>query len=138
MIRLSDLKIREIGRKGQWNDNDPEITGVETNSLRVEKGYIFLARAGETKASHGLLFYNQALKRGASFVITDPEGYQFGIGKGFNPTIPCLLVEDLGHTLENICQIFYPEKPNFVMGITGTNGKTSVVNFSQQIIFPIT
>ena len=41
MTRLSELKIKEIARKGRWSDNDPEITGVETHSLRIKKRDIF-------------------------------------------------------------------------------------------------
>ena len=134
MTKLSKLEIKEIARKGKWKDQDPEINGIETSSLRVKKGDIFLAKAGNTKKSHGVLFSNQAFRRGASLVITDPDGYQFALDKGLNATIPFILVGDLGRTLDYICEIFYPDKPNFVMGITGTNGKTSVVNFSQQLI----
>ena len=134
MTKLSVLDIKEIERKGQWKYRDPEIMGVETNSVRIEKGYIFLAKAGVTTKSHGVLFSDQAFRRGASVVITDPEGYHIALVKGLNPTIPFLLVKDLERTLNYICDHFYSNKPNFVMGITGTNGKTSVVNFCQQLI----
>ena len=134
MTKLSKLNINEIERNGQWNDIDPEITGIETNSTRVEKGNIFLAKAGAKKNSHGVLFSNQAIERGASLVITDPEGLKFALDKDLKLTIPFLLVRNLEATLDYLCQIFYPDKPKFVMGVTGTNGKTSVVNFSQQLI----
>ena len=134
MLKLSTLDIKEIERKGQWKNQDPEIMGVETNSQRIESGYIFLAKAGITKNSHGILFSKQAFKKGASLIITDLEGYQFALHKDLNLTLPFLIVQDLGRTLDYICKVFYPNKPNFVMGITGTNGKTSVVNFTQQLI----
>ena len=134
MIRLSSLNIKEINRKGQWKYGDPEITGVETSSLRIEKGHIFIAKPSKIKSSHGVLFSNQAFKKGASLVISDPEGYQHALTKDLNPSIPFLLVENIGNTLDYLCEKFYVEKPSFIMGITGTNGKTSVVNFSQQLI----
>ena len=81
MTKLSELNINEIERNGKWNEKDPEITGIETNSTRVEKGNIFLAKAGDTKNSHGVLFCNQAIERGASLVITDPEGFKFALAK---------------------------------------------------------
>ena len=132
--KLSELSIKEIQRKGKWNYNDPEITGIETNSLRVEKGCIFLAREGDNKHTHGVLFSSQAIERGASFVITDSKGYKIALDKNIKPNIPFLLVGDLGSTFDHLCHVFYPHKPSFVMGVTGTNGKTSVVNFSQQLI----
>jgi len=134
MIRLSALNIKEISRKGQWVSADPEISGVETNSLRIEKGYIFVAKPSKTKSSHGALFSNQAFKKGASLVISDQEGYQYALSKDLNSATPFLLVENLESTLDYICEKFYLHKPEFIMGITGTNGKTSVVNFSQQLI----
>ena len=51
-----------------------------------------------------------------------------------NSAIPFLLVENVELTLDNILENIYPDKPKFIMGVTGTNGKTSVVNFSQQLI----
>ena len=63
MTKLSELNIIEIERNGKWNEKDPEITGIETNSTRVEKGNIFLAKEGATKNSHGVLFSNQAIER---------------------------------------------------------------------------
>ena len=134
MTKLSELDVEEIERRGNWKNQDPEITGVVTNSLEVEKGDVFLARASNTRESHGVIFSDQAIERGASLVITDLEGYQFALDKGLNSTTPFLIVGDLEHTLNYICEVFYPDKPNFVMGVTGTNGKTSIVNFSQQLI----
>ncbi len=134
MPRLSTLNIQEIERRGQWNNQDPEIKGIETNSLRIEQGHIFLAKAGNTTNSHGVQFSDQAFQKGASLIITDLEGYQFALNKGLKLALPFLIVQDLGRTLDSICEVFYSGKPKFVMGITGTNGKTSVVNFSQQLI----
>ncbi len=134
MIRLSTLNIKEIERKGHWKYNDPEITGVETSSLRIEKGYIFVAKHSKTKTSHGAIFSNQAFKKGASLIITDLEGYEYAVTKGLNSDIPFLLVENVELTLDNILENIYTDKPKFIMGVTGTNGKTSVVNFSQQLI----
>ena len=62
MIRLSTLNIKEIERKGQWKYGDPEITGVETSSLRIEKGHIFVAKQSKTQGRHGALFCNLALQ----------------------------------------------------------------------------
>ena len=88
MTKLSELDVEEIERRGNWKNQDPEITGVVTNSLEVEKGDVFLARASNTRESHGVIFSDQAIERGASLVITDLEGYQFALDKGLNSTIP--------------------------------------------------
>ena len=134
MIRLSTLNIKEIKRKGQWKYGDPEISGVETSSLRIEKGHIFVAKKSKTKTSHGAIFSNQAFQKGASLVISDLEGYRYALANDLNSDIPFLLVQNIENTLDNICEKIYPDKPKFIMGVTGTNGKTSVVNFCQQLI----
>ena len=134
MIRLSTLNIKEIERKGHWKYSDPEITGVETSSLRIEKGHIFVAQHSKTKNSHGAIFSNQAFQKGASLILSDLEGYQNAVTKDLNLAVPFLLVENVELTLDKILENIYRDKPKFVMGITGTNGKTSVVNFSQQLI----
>ena len=71
MTRLSTLNIKELERKGQWKYTDPEITGVETSSLRIEKGHIFVAKHSKTTNSHGAIFSNQAFQKGASLIISD-------------------------------------------------------------------
>ena len=43
MTKLSKLNINEIERNGQWNEIDPEITGIETNSTRIKKGIFWEA-----------------------------------------------------------------------------------------------
>ena len=93
-----------------------------------------MQRQVQQKIATECFFSNQAIERGASLVITDPEGFKFALDKDLKPTIPFLLVRNLESTFDYLCQIFYPDKPKFVMGVTGTNGKTSVVNFSQQLI----
>ena len=118
MIRLSTLNIKEIERKGHWEYHDPEITGVETSSLRIEKGHIFVAKHSKTKTSHGAIFSNQAFKKGASLIISDPEGYKYAVTKGLNLGIPFLLVKNVELTLDNILENIYPDKPKFIMGVT--------------------
>ena len=134
MTKLSELNIRELERKGNWRYNNPKISGIETSSFRVEKGHIFFAMPSKTKDNHGVLFSDQALARGASLVITDREGFQYALSKGFKLIGSFLIVENLEKALNVACESFYSNKPSFIMGVTGTNGKTSVVNLSQQLI----
>lgn len=134
MTRLSELNIMELHRKGKWKNVNPEITGIETSSLRIRKGHVFFATPSKTSNGHGALYTDQALDRGAEIVITDQEGYQYALSNGVSPTSPFLLVENLSVTLDLACDFFFSNKPKFIMGVTGTNGKTSVVNFCQQLI----
>ena len=60
MMKLSELNIKEIERRGKWKHKDPEIMGIETNSLRVEKGDILIAMSGATTGKFGI--YNSIRK----------------------------------------------------------------------------
>ena len=107
MTRLSELNIMELHRKGKWKNVNPEITGIETSSLRIRKGHVFFATPSKTSNGHGALYTDQALDRGAEIVITDQEGYQYALSNGVSPTSPFLLVENLSVTLDLACDFFF-------------------------------
>ena len=41
MIKLSELNIKPIRKEGNWSVQDPNISGIETNSSKIKKGKIF-------------------------------------------------------------------------------------------------
>jgi len=98
-------------------DMDIEISGVECDSRKVEKDMLFVAIRGfETD---GNKFISAAKKNGAEIVITDSKK---ALGKNR------ILVTDARRALAIASKNFYgnPLKDMKVIGITGTNGKTTV------------
>lgn len=111
-----------------WCEQVPDlvVSGIETDSRRVESGYAFLAVAGQT--THGMQHVGQAMIRGASMVIHD------GLSEVPSLDIPTVLVPELGRHLSAISARFFhsPSDHLTIAGVTGTNGKTSTAHFIAQ------
>ena len=51
-----------------------------------------------------------------------------------NCPIPIALVKNVRRSLSEACSNFYKKKPTNIIAVTGTNGKSSVINFFYQIL----
>jgi UDP-N-acetylmuramoyl-L-alanyl-D-glutamate--2,6-diaminopimelate ligase len=104
------------------------ITRLVTDSRKVASGDTFVAYPGER--ADGREFIAQALANGANAVIFEARGFRW------NPawTLPHLAVADLSHHAGEIADHVYgqPSKKLWVVGITGTNGKTSCCHWIAQ------
>jgi UDP-N-acetylmuramoyl-L-alanyl-D-glutamate--2,6-diaminopimelate ligase len=94
------------------------VTGISYDSRRVQPGQVFVAIKGQH--ADGTAFVKQALDRGAVAVISEtpaPAG----------PGIPWATVKDARLTLALLAARFagHPSREMRVVGITGTNGKTT-------------
>jgi len=132
MIKLSKLRIETLRKDGRWNNEDPSVSGIETNSLRIKKGEMFFALEGIK--SHGAEFVGEAIKRGASVIVTDDRGHKIIKKEGKNFQKPVLVCSNLNKVLTEMCLFFFSPLPSYLMAVTGTNGKTSVVNFTRQLL----
>jgi len=100
---------------------DVEITGITKDSREVMEGYIFVA----TEKSEA--FLSNAAKKGASAVVYNGETKIY---------FPCYIkTDDPKSLLGNIASIYhgFPSKNMFVIGITGTNGKTTTTYLIESI-----
>ena len=102
------------------------VNGISFDSRKVKKKYVFFAVRGSK--SSGTKYIEDAISRGASVIISSK-----GI-KNKKYRIPLILVEDVRASLTEACSNFYKKKPSKIIAVTGTNGKTSVVNFFYQIL----
>lgn len=96
------------------------VTGVNQDSRLIRSGELFLACHGETV--HGLQFLDQARDNGAAAVAWEPDmSVSAPVG------LPAVAIENLGLYSGEIAARFYgqPARNLFVVGITGTDGKTS-------------
>ena len=96
---------------------DLEITSVAYDSRRVESGGLFAAISGF--ASDGNRFIPMAMEKGAAVVVT---------AKKPREDVPYVLVKSDRLALAQIACNFYgrPAEKMKIIGVTGTNGKTSV------------
>ena len=102
------------------------VQGLTNNSLKVKKGYIFFAFRGEN--NDGNDFIEDAFKNGACLAITD--SYKVESQKNV------IKVDDVRTAAGIACSNFYnfPQNKVRLIGITGTNGKTSTSTILKSIL----
>lgn len=105
--------------------------GLSLNSRDVKPGDVFIALQGHKQ--HGLAYAEQALGQGAVAVFYEPTGAKEWLC-GDDGKVPFIPVQALGLQLGIIANRFYrdPSSRLQVIGITGTNGKTSCSQFLGQ------
>lgn len=108
-------------------DSDLIFTGVVSSDKDVIKGDLFLAFPGAH--IHGATFAQSAIQAGAVGVLTDAEGAKL-IGQ-----IPCIVVSNPRVAGAVIASSLYcsPTRDMQSIGITGTNGKTTVTTLLYEI-----
>ena len=98
------------------------VTGVAIDSNKVEPGDLFVALPGHK--SHGAHFVEHALDQGAQAVVTDPEG--FAICESVcAQRVPVIVTKNPRKSVGKICARVYGQPTIPLIGITGTNGKTT-------------
>ena len=104
-----------------------EISGIANKDSDIEAGDLFLAIAGEKV--HGAQFAGAAIARGAVAVLTDEEGSKLISGA------PIIVVKDVRRAGAIVASSLYknPTRDLHAIGITGTNGKTTVTTLLHQI-----
>ncbi|MDD2737316.1 MAG: UDP-N-acetylmuramoyl-L-alanyl-D-glutamate--2,6-diaminopimelate ligase [Methylomonas lenta] len=104
-------------------DTDIECSGLCLDSRFVKQGDLFIALNGALQ--HGLNYVDQAIKNGAIAVIYDPAGFKQPQHKtaGFMAMSIRNLSQQLGEIAARFYQ--YPSRQLDVIGVTGTNGKTT-------------
>lgn len=97
------------------------VTDLVSDSRDISSGAAFVALAGGR--SHGLEYAADALAAGASIVV-----YETPATAGLNPPEPSLAVPRLRSRLGELGRKFYGRRqlPDGLVGVTGTNGKTTV------------
>ena len=111
---FKDISVQEI--KGS---KEVEITGLCSNSKLVAPGNLFIAKKGLTH--DGSRFIPDAIAAGAAAVLTD-------IYNPFLGDIVQIIHPDVAQVEAELAARFYnhPAEALFLVGITGTNGKTTV------------
>jgi UDP-N-acetylmuramoyl-L-alanyl-D-glutamate--2,6-diaminopimelate ligase len=103
------------------------ISDLTLDSRAVGPGAAFVAVAGGRE--HGLKYAPQALERGAAIVLYEPTAL---LGE---PPQPSLAVPNLKARLGELARAFYPTvAESRIVGVTGTNGKTTVAYVLAQVL----
>jgi len=112
---------------------DIEFSDITLDSRNIKKGDVFFAVAGNQQ--HGMQYAEAVIAQGAVAIIYDPaaSGNTLANQLQFEPLIA---VEALTEKLGELASRFYgfPTKELNIIGITGTNGKTSCSQFLAQML----
>jgi len=108
------------------------INGLSIDSRTLSRNDVFIALTGNQQ--HGLYFAEQAINKGAAAILYDPEQEGRHLAHAIN-AIPTIAVPNLSKQLGIIAANFYgwPTDALTLIGVTGTNGKTSCTQFLTQL-----
>ncbi|HEY1958409.1 MAG TPA: UDP-N-acetylmuramoyl-L-alanyl-D-glutamate--2,6-diaminopimelate ligase [Polyangiaceae bacterium] len=122
--RLGDL-VRELGGATLAGDANVEVRGVHHDSRRVQPGDLFVVRKGAS--ADGAKYVHDAKTRGASALL---------VARGASGDLPAIQVDDVMGALARASAVVYGH-PSFgleVVGVTGTNGKTTTTHLLRTAI----
>lgn len=105
---------------------EQNIKGVSINSLSIEKGNLFVPLKGGKRDGHE--FVEQAIKQGASASLWQKD-------VPTPPTdLPILIVDDTLEALQQLAKSYRDELSLKVVGITGSNGKTTTKDMLAEVL----
>lgn len=115
---LNNVKVEQI-----INEKELFVEGLAFDSRKVKEGFVFIAEKGEQTDGH--LFIRKAIKQGAKAIVLE----QMPEEKDILPDIIYIKVKSSSLTLGLMASNYYdhPTKKLKLVGITGTNGKTTTV-----------
>jgi len=105
-----------------------EITGISQSSTSIQKGDLFIALPGEK--FHGAQFAAQAVANGAVAILTDVAGSKL------IEDVPVIISENPRRAAGIVSAWYFsePMRDLYSVGVTGTNGKTTVTTLLYQIM----
>jgi UDP-N-acetylmuramoyl-L-alanyl-D-glutamate--2,6-diaminopimelate ligase len=129
-LRLTELLRTTIAAAATAPLLDPEIAGVTADSREVQPGYLFAALSGARL--DGRVFIADAVSRGAVAILTD-RAEALALEKADRERVAVVIDDNPQRCLARLAGRFSSLPPRTIAAVTGTNGKTSVVEFLRQI-----
>ena len=113
--------VAEFGLQSIGSLDGVEVTGVTLRSTEVQPGDLYVGVQGQN--SHGARYAAEAAQAGAVALLTDEAGAAIAADSG----LPMVIVEHPRSALGDVSAWVYRtnEHPPLLLGVTGTNGKTS-------------
>ncbi len=107
-----------------------KITGICCDSRLAKVGDIFFALKGINTDSNR--FINDVINKGVQCIVTD-NAKSLNNPNINSGNVHITVVNDARTSLSQAANILYPLSPKYMLAATGTNGKTSVVYYCQQL-----
>jgi len=130
MPRLKDI-VYKVHLNSVTGDRNKDVSGVSFNSREVKKGDLFVAVRGTQVDGHN--FITQALDSGAVAIVCEEMPSEVSDG------ITYVVVENSAQALGIIASNYYnnPSQSIKLVGVTGTNGKTTTVTLLHQLFLKL-
>lgn len=122
-MRLSELVGPDIA--ASIAGPDVTIASITSDSRAVKPGALFAALAG-AKAD-GAAYIGQAIEKGAAAILASEA-------VSVPPAVPCVRAREPRQALAVMAARFYGPQPQTIVAVTGTSGKSSVAEFTRQIL----
>ena len=108
-----------------YHGEEVEITSIENDNRKVQKGSLFICIKGYTVDGHD--FAESAVKSGAAAILAE---------RPLTLDVPVIIVNDTMRAMAVLADAFYeqPTKQLRLIGITGTNGKTTTSHLIEKIL----
>ena len=129
MMQLDKLLDQIVPQQRQADISLQKVlTGITIDSRMVQPGKVFVALPSVWPGqAGGEQYILNAVKAGASVIITSEN-----VPDDLPKEVIWLQVENPHQTLSRCARAFYPKQPKHIVAVTGTNGKSSVVDFTFQ------
>ncbi len=123
---LSDL-LQNISLKSTFGDSETEVTDIQFDSRKVVDGSVFVATRGTATDGHD--FIDAAIEKGAKAIICEVQPSDKKDG------ITYIQVENSSDALGRMASAWYdfPSSKLKLVGVTGTNGKTTIATLLYQL-----
>jgi UDP-N-acetylmuramoyl-L-alanyl-D-glutamate--2,6-diaminopimelate ligase len=129
--RLSEI-VSDIAAVQMYGPQDAAVAGITTDSRQVSRGFVFAAIEGDHVDGHR--FVQQAIEAGAVCVVVQLRQYEDGLKELLTPAYcqhngtTVAIVRDSREAVAVLADRFHhsPARELKLIGITGTNGKTTI------------
>lgn len=127
---LTDILQNVILQKVVGN-TEIQVNNIQFDSRKVEAGNVFVATRGT--ASDGHQFIPMAIEKGAVAVVCEE------IPEEINPAVAYVKVESSSDALGKMASAWYgfPSSKMILVGVTGTNGKTTIATLLYQLFLQL-
>ena len=124
-MKLKELLERLTYTLAGSQNEDIEIAGIEQDSRKVGQGSLFVAVRGTNVDGHS--FIPQCVEAGASAIVCDEE-WATANASAINTGTTYVVVKDCNLALAMLASAWngYPSEQLTLVGVTGTNGKTTI------------
>jgi UDP-N-acetylmuramoyl-L-alanyl-D-glutamate--2,6-diaminopimelate ligase len=123
-MKLQEL-LKHLHSLIPFSEEDLDITSIENDNRKVQKGSLFVCIKGYTVDGHD--FAGSAVQNGAAAILAE---------RPLSLDVPVIIVNDTNRALAVLADAFYgqPTKKLHLIGVTGTNGKTTTSHLIEKIL----